>query len=508
MWQKLHPQVSIQTQGLVFHAVLLACVRGQSTPAAWCVEKHELRDIVPGRSWGSALPIEQRQWELLFCNKILCSNARRNASFDCDNITSVTSPEVPVGERRGPLGVIHPAFQCPKMDKVATCTVWYPDLFIYNRSCPLFLGVPQHSAGLGHSFHDFIQTLGLAARNRLTLHAVFGNSTTHHSNNMIATVGYFFGDLFSAQLPESNSCTEVKASTILELDSAILMARSTCHTALSLGIEAPCTYFEVPWTVGNEPAGTRRFGGGLNLAMIRRIFEANTPRRVSVLDSLGDSRGAHLAKLRGSSAFLSDPKQLRVSVHIRRGDLNYYYRDVHSAHDVEQNQLRLMPNKVIISVLERIFDMLLGPDRLESGRARFQLDVVLHCEGMRDVSAVPNLNGTSTNFARALSKYSDSMTLRAGPTDAITAFNEMCFSDIVIGGLSAFSGMAAILCRAPILFEAPFTWYDLETITRESNVVPMKVASTAKYRVNLSTEKRKGMEAALELTDSLYFDPD
>lgn len=48
------------------------------------------------------------------------------------------------------------------------------------------------------------------------------------------------------------------------------------------------------------------------------------------------------------------------------------------------------------------------------------------------------------------------VTIIPGSVDAIQAFDDMCFSDVLITGASGYSYLVSILCKTPIILGVPF----------------------------------------------------
>jgi hypothetical protein len=80
------------------------------------------------------------------------------------------------------------------------------------------------------------------------------------------------------------------------------------------------------------------------------------------------------------------------------------------------------------------------------------------------------------------------VTISPGSWDSLEAFDEMCFSDILITGTSGFSYMAGILCKTPIILGIPF-WHTYDyvqnAITLDVSRKAMEVKSVAVKRASI-----------------------
>jgi len=72
------------------------------------------------------------------------------------------------------------------------------------------------------------------------------------------------------------------------------------------------------------------------------------------------------------------------------------------------------------------------------------------------------------------------VTFGPGSDDTLQAFDDMCFSDILITGTSGLSHLVSQLCATPIILATPF-WYSYEYIP---NAIPLEVLKRVPYQWN------------------------
>jgi len=153
-----------------------------------------------------------------------------------------------------------------------------------------------------------------------------------------------------------------------------------------------------------------------------------------------------------------------------------------------------------VSVLEQLLSKL---KKLGKKNVR----VHIFCEGMKKTTKkksppplVPDLNGTFVDVSKVV-RYDGSLqsvTFLRGSPDALEAFDGMCFSDVLVTGNSAFSLLAAALCRRPVVLSMSGSGpspYDY---------VPNALSLDVTKRVHDLSFVRKGFRASL--TDGARFD--
>jgi len=165
-------------------------------------------------------------------------------------------------------------------------------------------------------------------------------------------------------------------------------------------------------------------------------------------------------------------------VHIRRGDQLKYGR--RNAAYVEQ---RYVPNVAFVRLIDALISSL---EQLGDG-SRYR--VVVLCEGAAG-GVVPDVDGTFTNFSRALKPHAR-LELLDGPKDAIDAFEAMCNADVLVTSKSGFSHLAALLCDKPVVLAVP-SWLSYDCVP---NALPL----SARVQVFRENPSKKPVRLAAEL---------
>jgi hypothetical protein len=210
----------------------------------------------------------------------------------------------------------------------------------------------------------------------------------------------------------------------------------------------------------------------INLPYYRKMFEENNIGRKSILQTRWQPCDVH-------------SNVVRVAIHIRRGDLIDYLRAKSSAElRSEATEQRLVDENAYGIVLHQLLN------KFEGFGVR-HIEVRLYCEGMDAPAKVPSAVSWELVDFQELVMMNNSIqnvSISPGSSDSIEAFDEMCFSDILITGTSGFSHMASILCKTPIILAMPF-WLSYDNIpnamTLDVSRKSMEVRSVAVARASI-----------------------
>ena len=276
----------------------------------------------------------------------------------------------------------------------------------------------------------------VARKNKVALRTHFG-SALHGVNPEDAAI-YFFGNSTMTPLPHNKTC-ERKETTVQNLPSQILQAHSDGSECVVL------------------TARLREFppdenGTGDNLPYYRELFEANEVGRRQLYEKKWEP---------------CDRDITRVAVHIRRGDLLSYLKKKRLG-QTETTQIRLVHENVYVDILNQLM-------RKIEGFGQRNIEIRIFCEDMVPPSKIPSAVDWELVDLREQLSYNNSITqdikIISGSNNSIEAFEEMCFSDVLITGASGFSHMVSILCKNPIVLGIPF-WLSYD-------YVPNSLVSTA-----------------------------
>lgn len=199
------------------------------------------------------------------------------------------------------------------------------------------------------------------------------------------------------------------------------------------------------------------------------MFEENNIGRKSILQTRWQPCDVH-------------SNVVRVAIHIRRGDLIDYLKG--KSADTEQ---RLVDENAYGIVMNQLLN------KFEGFGVR-NIEVRLYCEGMDAPAKVPSAVSWELVDFQELVMMNNSIqntSISPGSWDSIEAFDEMCFSDILITGTSGFSHMASVLCKTPIILGMPF-WLSYDNIpnamTLDVSRKSMEVRSVAVARASIIHE--------------------
>lgn len=282
-------------------------------------------------------------------------------------------------------------------------------------------GPPPSGAGLGHSFMIFNHFVMLALENNVSIRTTY--ETGGHGLKSQNVKKYFFGDQTMTPLPENTTCSRQR-TTMQSLPGKVLRARK----------EQSCVVF----TIGENSATER--GIGVHLPFYRRLFEGNEVARQSTIER------------KWKQPSRSDV--VHVAVHIRRGDLKKYLRG-----NLGQTQTRLVHENMYTTILNQL---LIKLAELE----KYEVDVRLYCEGMKPPASIPKATDWSLVDLREeviFDSTIQNVTILPGSDNTLQAWDDMCFSDVLITGTSGFSHLASILCKTPVILGVPF-WHSYDYI--------------------------------------------
>lgn len=240
--------------------------------------------------------------------------------------------------------------------------------------------------------------------------------------NSDQTGNYFFGDQTMTSLPRNDTCR--RTQTKLELVPSLVLSEEGNSSCVVFVVEMP---------------KAKEAGLEIHWPYYRQLFESNDSTR-----SMVRSRWE-----RGPTQ--STPAPIHVAVHIRRGDLHNYLKEKPSNYA----EARLVHESMYMNVLNQLLRKL-----LELGK--FEVNIRLYCEGMKPPAKIPGAsNWTLIDFKDGIDFFVPSVqnvTIEQGPMDGLQAWDDMCFSDILVTGASGFSYLASILCSSPLILAVPF-WH-------------------------------------------------
>lgn len=260
--------------------------------------------------------------------------------------------------------------------------------------------------------------VSFANENNLSIRTAY--ETSGHGMNRTESRAYFFGDLLMTPLPKNQKshCSRVE---LLQSNVEMQVPQFVVHERN----QESCVVFKV----GLLPVSSK--GHDTNLPYFRNLFERNDPvRRTIIQRNLGDT---------------SQSTAVRVAVHIRRGDIRGMNENGATA--------RLVHENMYVEVLNQLLKKLrqLGKNNII---------IRLYCEGMEAPSSIPRASDWAFfNMSNEL-KFDPSQNVKfdAGSKSVLQAFDEMCFSDVLVTGPSGFSYLVSYLCSAPIVLGVPF-WH-------------------------------------------------
>ena len=332
---------------------------------------------------------------------------------------------------------------------------WGPSVLKVDSRCPMFIeegcDATDMHGGLGHRFLALNSLIATASALRLTLRIRFGSaghfkeadqrkSMTHR---LLISQSYFFGDTLFAPLP-NGSVLYMSVNSSKALREAVAQARRHyCPSRAGRQAAKPVA------VVFNLSVCSISFGSdshNLDVSSFRRVFHANAEQRARVATRhLGVSLSAphtHVSHTGECTAAAGAAKSPRIGVHIRRGDvLDCSFGDRNYSRVPDRG----VANEAYVGLLQELTIQLGG-----------KASVLLAAEGATDSTAIPNVDGSTTNFQQHL----PGTQVTAVPTDVehaeLVAFQALCFSDVLITGKSGFSFMVAVLCKRPVILAIPF----------------------------------------------------
>ena len=279
-------------------------------------------------------------------------------------------------------------------------------------------------------FNHFVK---LSFENNLCIRTTF--QTGGHGLNKTNVLNYFFGTQTMTQLPENTTCTRKRIQSLQSLPAEAFRAKK----------EASCVVFTI------KAVSPAELGVKFLLPYYRRLFEGNEVAR--------NYRSTIKREIKRRWETPNRSNVVHVAVHIRRGDLKGWLSGLNKG-KTDQTEKRLVHENMYTTVLNQL---LMKLEEL----GKFEVDVRLHCEGMKPPASVPKASDWSLSdlskgviFDRVkqnvtiLPSYSD---------DTLQAWDDMCFSDVIITGTSGFSHLTSILCNTPVILAVPF-WHSYDYI--------------------------------------------
>ena len=269
---------------------------------------------------------------------------------------------------------------------------------------------------------QFNHLVTLASDHNLTIRTTY--QTSGHGLNKIDVLNYFFASQTMAALPKNTTCSH-KKSTIESIPAEVLQAKK----------ETKCIVFMVALKPNER-------GMEVNLPYYRRIFEGNEYTRKSVIKRKW-----------------KEPDVVYVAVHIRRGDLLGYLKGYRKSGQITQTEQRLLEIDAYTTVLNQLLRKLA---RLE----KYKVEVRLYCEGMQPPALIQNASNWKMVDLREEITFDHSVqnvTIMPGTGDTLQAFDDMCFSNVIITGTSGFSHLASIMCKTHVVLGFPF-WHSYDYI--------------------------------------------
>lgn len=340
-----------------------------------------------------------------------------------------------------------------------------PTLLNPNPRCPEFIQARRfNGGGLGSSFSQFNNLVSIASAHNVTIKARF--STSGHGVNASLVDDFFFGDFFDQKSTESSGFEQnsldkppkiINCSTVNEF--SMLLAKNRANGCDN----ATPTLYSIDTTFHGQSHPDMR--------LYRDAFAHREAYRTSYVAGQGQPTQAFETAEPGAPT----RPCTRVAVHIRRGDVVRHTKlhDIDSAGTMSYRK-RWVPNRAYLHVIDSVHRALStqsdhhartrsprdvsittrqhsstagGPERISC-----RLCIELFVEGATSASAVPDadLENTQghTNFRDRLAEYG---TVNIITSDALSSFAQACSSDILITGISAYSGLMALLCDSPLI---------------------------------------------------------
>lgn len=337
-------------------------------------------------------------------------------------------------------------------------------------------GQYQDYAGLGHSFMAFHAMVAFSSRHNLTPH--FSFACRGHNLERQKVKAYFFGDLIQARNNVTNCETIATSQDTFETDMAAYKlsweegAQTETNSSSSVNQEA-CTMFILQDVFAPHDS----WGLDSHLPYYRALFESNDMSRQSVVKRKVPFTG------------------ITIVVHIRRGDLFGYLATKKDDKQAQQQAKgRLVPLAAYKSAVENVLVKL----RVH-GYVNVRIETF--CE-TRDGENIIDVDGTFVDFASSIlyDKSVQNVTFGQGSSDTIQAFDDMCFSDILITGASGFSYLSSTLCAKPLVLAVPF-WHPYAFIP---NAMEVEVTRTNFTLPNIASNFTVPLIARIDINDTQF----
>ena len=323
----------------------------------------------------------------------------------------VNPPHIDMGCKSVPQKIV-----CWKSRKDSKCTSVWPDVLIRpENEMPIFLEGWTQTAGLGHVLRSFVSLAVIAAANRLTLraHLVSGG----HGDNASAIKERIFGEYFFSPIPNTCIQTETHKVPIKKVTSVVKSIRKerkmkgTC--AVILLTDRP--------DAEDDKIDPCRIRTAYRTAQRLRLHLTMPP-------SMEGCKGKNSGQCR-----------VRVSVHLRRGDI---LRGTPKA-QIHWIQSRGLPNPVYFNLINQVLSLLRRHGRVA--------DVTMHVEMEgRNLTQVIDLDGSYSDFTGTVNKFAGE-TISLGPRDTLDTLEDICRSHILIGSSSGFSHVQAVFCDQTVV---------------------------------------------------------
>eukprot|EP00823_Brevimastigomonas_motovehiculus_P003181 TRINITY_DN1920_c2_g1_i1.p1 TRINITY_DN1920_c2_g1~~TRINITY_DN1920_c2_g1_i1.p1 ORF type:complete len:493 (-),score=96.60 TRINITY_DN1920_c2_g1_i1:70-1548(-) len=385
---------------------------------------------------------------------------------------------------------------CPGMEDY---TVSLPPSLSPLDSHYRFLYRPWSNTGLGHTIEIYNLALKLARHNNLTL----VHTPLQLGHRMSATLspeeyfGFGVGQLLRNDLNDMPApVTSVSASTTTQETATHLSSSSSSSQNRRRITTLPFPTSEMHF-VSHQNRAPSLFHEYVQTHPEENVlFEIPSPMLMADQDADFSSTGAwfrsqyenaRLKNVRRDSRIriLMDPTQINIAVHIRRGDSTRMMLPQHSLSD-----------QYYVQIINTVLDSIRGWERSNSSNDSAESNgdsdnandsddrtvsppvrVHIFSDGNRDLSSAHehdaslhyvNELGEASNFTAQI-RCHDCVRWHFD-ADAITTFHHMVVSDVLVGGVSMFGNVAAIVSRNVKI---------MATTNRSYRTIPNIIAATA-----------------------------
>mmetsp|Transcript_19183 Transcript_19183/g.29225 ORF Transcript_19183/g.29225 Transcript_19183/m.29225 type:complete len:324 (-) Transcript_19183:1029-2000(-) len=267
-------------------------------------------------------------------------------------------------------------------------------------------------------FNHFVT---FALENNLSIRTLYQTDGGREHDFKVENVkNYFFGDQTMTPLPENINCS-YKFTPIISLPDEALRAKNAEPSG--------CVVFTIRARKPSER------GVGIHLPYYRRLFEGNEVARRSTIKRKWEQPNSRSNNV------------VRVAVHMRRGDLKSFLRG-----HLDETEIRLVHENMYTSTLNQLLMKL-------AELKTYHIEVRLYCEGMQPPASVPKASDWSLVDLSEMVIFNSAIqnvTFLPASEDTLEAFDEMCFSDVIITAPSGFSHLASVLCNTPVILGVPF----------------------------------------------------